>query len=887
MVGTTISHYKVLEKIGQGGMGEVYRAEDTNLSRDVAIKVLPEQFTQDPQRLARFEREAKLLASLNHPNIAAIYGFEQADDVHFLVLELVPGETLAERVAKGPLPVEEALEVCRQIAEGVEAAHEKGVIHRDLKPANVKVTPEGKVKILDFGLAKALEAEIPTADMSQSPTLTYEMTRAGVIMGTAGYMSPEQAQAKPVEKSTDIWSFGCLLYEMLTGQKAFEGDTVTEIIASVLKTDPDWDRVSAKVPRAVHKLLKSCLDRKQEGRLKTIGEARTILAESISSRGGAIVSQLITVAERSRRLWWAAAALVIVAIAFWVSSQPAVESVQPVSLTQLTANPLETSVTGAAISPDGKYLAFVDVKGLHLQLMSSGETNTLELGNDLTPLTVSWYPDSTRLLVLTKAEGAPPSLWSTSALGGEARRIQDGVMAAAISPDGTTLAFIRGASTRDKSFREIWLAGANGEKPRLFLTADPEESFWRLSWAPDSQRLAYGTWDDIISSQEPLVSIRSSRLDGNSKTVLLSGADLFQNWTGPLPFVWSPDGRLIFARQEQLNEEGDPVTSNLWAVESDITRGVITGEPRRMTQLVGSNVRGLSLSEDGQALVALMVRNQADILIGRLNSEGTLFDEEIRLTDDDWPDFPSGWSPDGEALLFSSFRSGTRDIYRMEISNRSTQPIMTGPGDQDRPVYTTDGRFILYLSDETINRIPDIGGPPEEVLSGFPFLNIECLPGAASECLAGHIDGKEYVFTSFDAVTGNAQELLRISHRAPFTKWDLSPDGSTLAVVHNDDDAVRLISLSSGQEKILRVQDWTSFEFVSWAGDGQRLFLNAGFSIAGKLSDLISVDLQGNASILRQAVSQWHVYPVTSPDGRYVAFSSMPFHGNAWLITEF
>jgi Tol biopolymer transport system component len=768
----------------------------------------------------------------------------------------------------------------------VEAAHEKGVIHRDLKPANVKVTPEGKVKILDFGLAKALEAEIPTANPSQSPTLTYEMTRAGVIMGTAGYMSPEQAQAKPVDKSTDIWSFGCLLYEMLTGQKAFEGDTVTEIIASVLKTDPDWDRVSAKVPRAVHKLLKNCLDRKQEGRLKTIGEARTILAESISSQRGAIVSQLITVAERSPRFWWAAAALVIVAIAFWVSSQPEVESVQPVSLTQLTANPLETSVTGAAISPDGNYLAFVDVNGLHLQLISSGETNTLELGNDLTPLTVSWYPDSTRLLVLTKAEGAPPSLWSTGALGGAARRIQDGVMAAAISPDGTTLAFIRGATTRDKSFREIWLAGANGETPRLFLVAGPEESFWKLSWAPDSQRLAYGTLDNI-STQRRRVSIRSIRLDGSSKTTLLSGADLFQAWTGPLPFVWSPDGRLIFARRESLNEEWDPVTSNLWAVETDITRGVVIREPRRMTQVVGSNVRGLSLSEDSQALVALMVRNQADILIGRLNSEGSLFDEEIRLTDDDWPDHPYGWSPDGEALLFSSFRSGTHDIHRMRISNRSTQPIVTGPGYKNSPVYTTDGRFVLYSLDETIYRIPDIGGPPEEVLSGFPFRKIECLPGSASECLAGYVDGSEYVFTSFDAGAGNAQELLRISHRAPFTTWDLSPDGSTLAVVHNDDDAVRLISLSSGQERTLTVQGWTSFEFVSWAGDGQRLFLNAGFNIAGKLADLISVDLQGNASILRQAASQWHVRPVTSPDGRYVAFSSMPFHGNAWLITEF
>ena len=196
MIGKTLSHYKVIEKIGQGGMGEVYRAEDTNLSREVAIKVLPEQFTQDPQRLARFEREAKLLASLNHPNIAAIYGLEEAEGVRFLALELVPGETLQERVAKGSLPVEEALEVCRQIAEGVEAAHEKGVIHRDLKPGNVKVTPEGKVKILDFGLAKAFEAEPPLTDISQSPTLTEEMTRAGVILGTAAYMSPDRPRVK-------------------------------------------------------------------------------------------------------------------------------------------------------------------------------------------------------------------------------------------------------------------------------------------------------------------------------------------------------------------------------------------------------------------------------------------------------------------------------------------------------------------------------------------------------------------------------------------------------------------------------------------------------------------------------------------------------------------
>ena len=208
LIGSQLHSYKILSLLGAGGMGEVYRARDMKLEREVAIKVLPAEFTQDPERLARFQQEAKLLASLNHPNIAAIHGLEESDGIRFLVLELVEGKTLAERVAKRPLPVEEALEVCRQMAEGVEAAHEKGVIHRDLKPANVKVTPEGKVKILDFGLSKAFKGETPVTDISQSPTLIDEMTRAGVILGTAAYMSPEQARGKPVDKRADIFAFG-------------------------------------------------------------------------------------------------------------------------------------------------------------------------------------------------------------------------------------------------------------------------------------------------------------------------------------------------------------------------------------------------------------------------------------------------------------------------------------------------------------------------------------------------------------------------------------------------------------------------------------------------------------------------------------------------------
>jgi len=237
--------YRILEEIGRGGMGVVYEAEDTKLARKVAIKVLPEVFTRDPERLARFEREARVLASLNHPNIAAIHGVEEADGKRFLILELIEGETLAERLIKGSLSLEETLDICRQIAEGLEGAHEKNIIHRDLKPSNIKITPEGKVKILDFGLARAFHDQITEVDIIKSPTITADMTQPGVILGTAAYMSPEQAKGKVVDKRADIWAFGCILYECLTGKRAFRGDGVTEAMAKILEVEPDWSLLPA------------------------------------------------------------------------------------------------------------------------------------------------------------------------------------------------------------------------------------------------------------------------------------------------------------------------------------------------------------------------------------------------------------------------------------------------------------------------------------------------------------------------------------------------------------------------------------------------------------------------------------------------------------------
>jgi eukaryotic-like serine/threonine-protein kinase len=274
MIGKTLGHYRVGEQLGRGGMGEVYLADDLNLNRKVALKFLPDAFTGDPERMARFEREAKLLASLNHPNIAAIYGLEQAEGKRFLVLELVEGQTLAQRINKGPLPVEEALGVCRQIAEGLEAAHEKGVIHRDLKPANVMITEGDKVKILDFGLAKALSDETQSIDASQSPTITEAMTRPGVILGTAAYMSPEQAKGKSVDKRADIWAFGCILYECLTGKRVFEGETVPETLAAVLKGDQDWKLMPKDTPPGVREALQRCLQKDVKRRYHDIADVR-------------------------------------------------------------------------------------------------------------------------------------------------------------------------------------------------------------------------------------------------------------------------------------------------------------------------------------------------------------------------------------------------------------------------------------------------------------------------------------------------------------------------------------------------------------------------------------------------------------------------------------
>ncbi len=354
--GERLGPYEILSPIGKGGMGEVYRVRDTKLKRDVALKVLPEAFASDPERMARFQREAEVLASLNHPNIAHLYGLVESDDARALVMELVEGETLP-----CPLPVETALNYAEQITEALEYAHDRGVIHRDLKPANIKITPEGVVKVLDFGLAKAIDDPVASGDPSQSPTLTLGATRAGVILGTAAYMSPEQAHGKAADRRSDIFSFGAVLYEMLSGRQAFTGESIGDTLASVLKLEPDWIALPKETPASIVKLLRRCLTKDRKQRLQAIGEARIAL----ENPGSVIDSPAQAERPQSKLAWIAAGVLLMIAAAagfgWWRATQPVEQPLVrlDVDLGADVSLAMSNGSSNVIISPDGKRLVYL------------------------------------------------------------------------------------------------------------------------------------------------------------------------------------------------------------------------------------------------------------------------------------------------------------------------------------------------------------------------------------------------------------------------------------------------------------------------------------------------------------------------------------------------
>jgi eukaryotic-like serine/threonine-protein kinase len=584
--GRTLAHYRITAAIGAGGMGEVYRASDTKLDREVAIKVLPAEVGKDPERLARFEREAKLLASLNHPNIAHVYGFEGAtlpdgSMANFLAMELVDGEGLSERLRRGAIPVDEAVEIAKQIAEALEEAHEHGIIHRDLKPANVKLTPDGKVKVLDFGLAKAYSGDSgdgSRAELSHSPTMTRAGTEAGMILGTAAYMAPEQARGKRVDKRADVWAFGVVLYEMLTGQRLFQGETITDVLAAVVRQEIAWDGLPTAAPASVGRLLLRCLQRDPRQRLRDIGEARIALGASEQEGPAGPAAAMSGAGPRPRGFWLAlvAAGLLggigIGSLVPWRGfSRPAPPRPGRTLILPVAGRTLDDS---QAISPDGRWVAYTAAGSLWIR--SLGELDAREVPESRGATRPFWSPRSDAV-----AFAAAGTLFKASRDGGkpvELCRIERGAFTGGSWSASKGIVF---TSTRANWDGDVLRVSEEGGEPEVFTRADATKGELRLAdphFLPDGRTLLFTVVTEGANSGEIAVD-----RDG-VRTLLGLG-------NGSREAAWSPSGYVLFSRGLTL----DP---SLWALPFSLDTWRPTGDPFRV------EVSGMdpSVSADGTLL---------------------------------------------------------------------------------------------------------------------------------------------------------------------------------------------------------------------------------------------------------------------------------------------
>ena len=564
--GTKLGTYEITSHIGSGGMGEVYQAHDAKLDRDVAVKVLPEQFARDSERLARFQREAKMLAALNHPNIAAIYGLEQSGSTHYLVMELVPGETLRERVAgERPVPIEEALTIGKQIAEALEAAHnsEKGIIHRDLKPANVKVTPEGKVKVLDFGLAKAFTNEASSEGIGNSPTLSMAATVQGVIMGTAAYMSPEQARGKAVTKATDIFAFGAVLYELLTGKQAFQGDDVSDILAAVIRAEPEWKLLPSETPPNIRTLLKRCLRKDKRQRLGDAGAVRIeiedVLSGAVTAEPTAAPTPIGRLAFPGRMGWTIAAAALVAGAALargggWLLSRPAPAPVVRTEIATSAASALSIGGTDrdVAISPDGSHIVYRGNGRLLVRALDQIEPVALT-GLGAAPRGVFFSPDGQWIGF---ADGA--ALKKVAITGGPAVTIcsLDGgnPRGAAWGPDGAILFATGSAATG------LFRVSEGGGEPAVLTKPNHERGETDHLWPellPGGQAVLFTitTTGGNDNAQVAVLDLRT----GAQKIVVRGGSHAHYAESGHLVYAAAGTLRAVRFDLKRLETAGTPV----------------------------------------------------------------------------------------------------------------------------------------------------------------------------------------------------------------------------------------------------------------------------------------------------------------------------------------
>jgi Tol biopolymer transport system component len=688
--GTRLGVYDITARIGEGGMGQVFRARDTKLDRDVAIKVLPEAFAHDADRLARFTREAKTLASLNHPHIAGIYGLEESAGVSALVMELVEGEDLAQRIARGAISLDEALPIARQIAEALEAAHEQGIVHRDLKPANIKVRADGTVKVLDFGLAKAMDPTSSSpANAMNSPTLSLHATMHGVILGTAPYMSPEQARGKSVDKRTDIWAFGCVLFEMLAGRRAFTGETTTDVLAKIVEREPDWTSVPPSTPPHVVQVLRRCLEKDPKKRLRDIGDARPMF-------DGVSIAPIQETAAASRRgiavygFGIVAAVLLGAAVMFGLSARFQATAGPTVSrVVRLSTGPAFDH--SPAISPDGKWVAYLsDVRGVTdvwVKVVSGGDpiNLTAAVKLDVTPQTDSGglaiSPDGSQIAFNASPRDQPGrndviGTWVIPApFGGPPRRILESGRAARWSPDGKRLAFIVQGGTGGDA---IWVADADGANPREVAPRRGGMHKHWAAWSHDS-RYIYFNYSTSGLNAEPSELYRVPAAGGPIEAVVTTIRRAIY------PALTADGKGLIFAANPKTVDLG------LW------WRAISGGATRQLTIGVGEYAEPV-VTPDGRRLVAALMETKQS-LVSMPAIANVPSDRMTTITNGDEGDLDPTVSPDGRSIVFSSTRSGSRNLWTARPDGRDARPLTSGDAIDERPMFSPDGRQIAFVSD--------------------------------------------------------------------------------------------------------------------------------------------------------------------------------------------
>jgi serine/threonine-protein kinase len=798
MIGQSIAHYTVTDLLGAGGMGEVYRARDSKLHRDVALKFLPASLAQDANHLARFAREAQVLAGLNHPNIAAVYGLEEAHGVTALVMELVPGETLADRIQRGPIPVPEAAAIALQIAQALEDAHEHGIIHRDLKPANIKITPEGRVKVLDFGLAKALEGGSAAMGLTHSPTVSLAATQAGVILGTAGYMSPEQAAAQSADRRADIWSFGIVLLEMLTGRRTFTGETVSHVLAAVLHGSPDLGTIPASVPPRLKELLRRCLTKKVSARLQAIGDARVVLEEYVADPASFDEKPAVVAVEAKRRpavLPWsvaAAALLVAIAGALWGLRPRADEPRRPVRLrAQVAAGGDELfQGTGASavLSRNGGYLAMIlgtgQARSLHVRPL--GQLTSTVLPGTEVAYNPFFSPDGQWIGFVT-----PEALKKVSISGGTPITL-------------TPISRGRGASWGENDVivlttspsSGLFKIPATGGTPEPVTTLDSAKNEFSHRWPqilPGGREVLFtsitGSSDASDAGTLEIVDLESGEREvvhrgGTYGRYLANGFLAYVN-EGTLFAAPFDLAERKFTRTPAPAIQGISATSGAqYDVSDQGTLVYVEGDAgSQKYELVSVDRRGsaTSLTGDLQTFVEPRFspdgrRLSVEIITGT-SSDSWVYDLErgtaTRLTFNSGADSVPVWSPDGTSIVFSSDKEGGQNLYRKLADGSGEEERLTeGGAGQFASSWSPDGRFILFSEVNTRTGNDILYLPLDGDRKPLPFLVTEFseAEGAFSP------DGRWVAYQSEDSA--RSEVFVR-----PFPprggKWQLSVEGGT------------------------------------------------------------------------------------------------------------